>query len=223
MQVYLCERIHPLFVISVLDDLVSAHVRHVLEVQREDIALLVNQVLALITETLNIYALVLLAIVDDLFVVLAESIFSVLIVYLSHLSEDGGLVSRGRQQSQHTIHAISVVSFYYLIFLQGLEFEGLGAETVTELLIGIIQLLELGVDDFDIFRVVQIEVHLFLDLLFISHNLHLFFVLFQLLLLSTLVVLTLINDISETGDATTLLVCLQDTELFLIVIVGSAT
>lgn len=96
MQVYLCERIHPLFVISVLDDLVSAHVRYVLEVQREDIALLVYKVLALFTETLDVYALVLLAIVNDLFVVLAEPIFNVLIIYLSHLREDGRLVSGGR-------------------------------------------------------------------------------------------------------------------------------
>ena len=123
MQVFLCERIHPLSVISVLDDLVCTHIRHVLEVQRVNVTLLIYEVFALISETLDVYALILLAIVDDLLVVFAECIRDVLVVALAHLLQDGGLVSRGRQKSQDTLHAIPIVSFYYLIFLQRQEFE----------------------------------------------------------------------------------------------------
>jgi hypothetical protein len=71
----------------------------------------------LVTETFDDYALVLLALMDDLLIFLAHCL-SGIVVLRSHLLQDGGLISRGRQESQHSLHAVPIVCFYYLIFLQ---------------------------------------------------------------------------------------------------------
>ena len=103
--------------VSVLDNLVARHICHELEVQREDVSLVVYEVVRLITETFDDYTLVLLAIVNDLLIFLAESL-NVLVVLRSHLLQNGRLIGRRRQKSQHSLHAVPIVCFYYLIFLQ---------------------------------------------------------------------------------------------------------